>query len=48
MLILRWAFLLVLPMFILHLRGVWTTTDRALDRYFPLLVMGTFLLALLY
>ena len=46
--ILRWAFLLVLPMFILHLRGVWTTTDRALDRYFPLLVMGTFLLALLY
>jgi 1,4-dihydroxy-2-naphthoate octaprenyltransferase len=47
-LILRWAFLLVLPMFILHLRGVWTTTDRALDRYFPLLVMGTFLLALLY
>ena len=48
MLILRWAFLLVLPMFILHLRGVWTTTDRALDRYFPLLVMGTFLLALLF
>lgn len=47
-LILRWAFLLVLPMFILHLRGVWTTTDRALDRYFPLLVMGTFLLALLF
>ena len=47
-LILRWAFLLVLPMFILHLHGVWTTTDRALDRYFPLLVMGTFLLALLY
>ena len=47
-LILRWAFLLVLPMFIIHLRGVWTTTDRALDRYFPLLVMGTFLLALLY
>jgi hypothetical protein len=47
-LILRWAFLLVLPMFILHLCGVWTTTDRALDRYFPLLVMGTFLLALLY
>lgn len=47
-LILRWAFLLVLPMFIIHLRGVWTTIDRALDRYFPLLVMGTFLLALLY
>ena len=47
-LILRWAFLLVLPMFIVHLRGVWTATDRALDRYFPLLVMGTFLLALLY
>ena len=46
--VLRWLFLLTLPMFILHLRGVWTTTDRTLDRYFPLLVMGTFLLALLY
>ena len=45
---LRWLFVLTLPLYVLHLKGVWTTTDRALDRYFPLLVMGTFLLALLY
>lgn len=44
----RWLFLLTLPLYIWHLRGVWTSTDAALDRYFPLLVMGTFALALLY
>ncbi|MBR5924249.1 MAG: 1,4-dihydroxy-2-naphthoate octaprenyltransferase [Bacteroidales bacterium] len=44
----RWLFLLTLPLYIWHLRGVWTTTDAALDRYFPLLVLGTFALALLY
>ena len=45
---LRWLFLLTLPLYIWHLRGVWTRTDAALDRYFPLLVLGTFALALLY
>ena len=45
---LRWLFLLTLPLYIWHLRGVWTSTDAALDRYFPLLVLGTFALALLY
>ena len=44
----RWWFLLTLPLYIWHLRGVWTRTDAALDRYFPLLVLGTFALALLY
>lgn len=44
----RWWFLLALPLYIFHLYGVWTCTDRALDRFFPLLVLGTFLLALLY
>ena len=44
----RWLFLLTLPLYIWHLHGVWTTTDAALDRYFPLLVLGTFALALLY
>lgn len=43
-----WWFLCALPLFILHLRGVWTTTDGALDRYFPLLVFGTFILAVIY
>ena len=45
---LRWLFLLTLPLYIWHLRGVWTRTDAALDRYFPLLVLGTFALAILY
>ena len=44
----HWWFLLTLPLYIWHLRGVWTTTDRALDRYFPLLVLGTFALAIIY
>jgi len=43
-----WWFLLTLPLFALHLYGVWTRTDRALDRFFPLLVFGTFVLALLF
>ena len=45
---LRWWFLLTLPLFAVHLYGVWTRTDRALDRFFPLLVLGSFALALLY
>ena len=44
----HWWFLLTLPLYVLHLRGVWTTTDAALDRYFPLLVLGTFALAIIY
>ena len=43
-----WWFLLALPLFLAHLRGVWTHTDRSLDRYFPLLVFGTFILAIIY
>lgn len=43
-----WWFLLTLPLFAVHIYGVWTRTDRALDRFFPMLVFGTFLLAVLY
>ena len=43
-----WWFLLTLPLFAVHLYGIWTRTDRALDRFFPMLVFGTFLLAVLY
>lgn len=43
-----WWFLLTLPLFVIHLYGVWTRTDRDLDRFFPLLVFGTFLLAMVY
>ena len=44
---LRWLFLLTLPLYALHLKGVWTRTDRALDPMLPLLVLSTFALSLL-
>ena len=40
-------FILTMPVFCLHLKGVWTRTDRELDPMLPMLVMGTFLVALL-
>lgn len=43
----HWLFALTLPLYIIHLRGVWTHTERALDRYLPMLVMSTFAFALL-
>ncbi|MCR4859123.1 MAG: 1,4-dihydroxy-2-naphthoate octaprenyltransferase [Bacteroidales bacterium] len=39
--------LLALPGYVLHLKGVWTLQDRALDPMFPLLVISTFLFATL-
>ena len=44
-----WHFLFVvtLPLFVLHLRGVWTRTGKALDPMLPLLVMATFAFAIL-
>lgn len=42
-----WLFLLALPLFALHLRGVWTRKDKALDPMLPLLVMSTLLTVLL-
>ena len=43
----RWLFLLTLPLYLLHLKGVWTRTDRALDPMLPLLVLSTFALSFL-
>ena len=43
----HWLFALTLPLFVLHLRGVWTHTERALDRFLPMLVLSTFALAIL-
>ena len=43
----HYLYLITLPLYVLHLRGVWTREDRALDPMLPLLVMSTFLLALL-
>jgi len=44
-----WHFLyvLTLPLYVKHLRGVWARTGRELDPMLPLLVMSTFLFCLL-
>ncbi|MCR4823745.1 MAG: 1,4-dihydroxy-2-naphthoate octaprenyltransferase [Bacteroidales bacterium] len=43
----KFIYLLTLPGYARHLKGVWTLKDRALDPMLPLLVKSTFLLALL-
>ena len=44
-----WHFLftLTLPLYLVHLKGVWTRSERALDPMLPLLVMSTFILSLI-
>lgn len=44
---LKLIFLAALPLHIIHLKGIWTKTDRELDPMLPLLVMSTFILSLL-
>ena len=43
----HWLWVLTLPLYVLHLHGVWTREDRALDPMLPLLVLSTFALCLL-
>ena len=43
----HWLWVLTLPMYILHLRGVWIRSGNALDPMLPLLVMATFALSIL-
>lgn len=43
----RGLYILTLPLYVLHLRGVWTRKDRALDPMLPQLVISTFVLSLL-
>ena len=43
----HYLFVLTLPLYVLHLRGVWKRTGRALDPMLPLLVVSTFLFCLL-
>ena len=40
-----WLCVLTLPLYIVHLRGVWKYSGRQLDKMLPLLVMTTFLLS---
>lgn len=43
----HWLWVLTLPLYVLHLRGVWSHSGRELDPMLPLLVMSTFVLSLL-
>ncbi len=43
----HWLFVITLPLYALHLAGVWKRTGKALDPMLPLLVMSTFLFSLL-
>lgn len=43
----HYLFVLTLPLYIIHLRGVWKLDGKALDRMLPLLVISTFLFAIL-
>lgn len=43
----EWIYVLTLPLFVLHLKGVWTRNGRELDSMLPLLVMSTFATTLL-
>ncbi|MCM1176657.1 MAG: 1,4-dihydroxy-2-naphthoate octaprenyltransferase [Bacteroidales bacterium] len=43
----HYLFVLALPMFVIHLRGVWKRTGKALDPMLPLLVMSSFAFAFL-
>ena len=43
----HYLFVLTLPLFVLHLRGVWQRTGKALDPMLPLLVISTFLFCVL-
>lgn len=45
--LLSFAYILMLPLSILHLKGVWTRSDKALDSMLPMLVMTTFGVSLL-
>lgn len=42
-----WLFMLTLPLYVLHLKGVWSRCGKALDPMLPMLVMTTFAFSLL-
>ena len=43
----HWLWLATLPLYVVHLKGVWTHTGRSLDKYLPILVITTCALSLL-
>ena len=42
-----WLYVLTLPLYVMHLHGVWHREERALDPMLPLLVISTFVFSLL-
>lgn len=43
----HFLFIITLPLYIKHLQGVWTRSERALDPMLPMLVISTFFLSIL-
>ncbi len=43
----HFLFILTLPLYIKHLNGAWTLSERALDPMLPILVISTFILSIL-
>jgi len=43
----HYLFVLTLPLYIIHVRGMWKLEGRALDKMLPMLVMSTFIFAIL-
>ncbi len=43
----HFIFIITLPLYIKHLHGAWTRSERALDPMLPLLVISTFILSIL-
>jgi len=43
----NWLYTVTLPLYVLHLKGVWTKRESALDPMLPMLVMSTFLLTII-
>ena len=43
----HWLWVITLPLYIVHIRGVWTNTGRTLDKYLPMLVITSCALGIL-
>lgn len=43
----HFMFVITIPLYIKHLQGVWTRSERALDPMLPMLVISTFILSIL-
>lgn len=44
----QWIYFIIAPVFAIHLYGVWTKVDRALDPMLPMLVLSTFATTVLF